>query len=264
MQIINDMPIPENPYSFFGNTSTIKIVNITNSVSTWRNDLILAEKFFSEMIVCPFIDNQLSQSDHTIALDETRDILKQRMKYPNIKDFPEKEKIAKTWILPNKLISGPNATTFLHDSESSVRDALPELVEEGFDFLKVELPNGKERKILYAFLDNGFKPSLILVKWSNDLDNHIPTAQCAGHLTNCGYSLVALENGYALYMSIPDTLYDLCSMKEVGSRNIILDTILNSVSQQLHGVDKPNPGMLYSFNKDTNESTITTVTKESA
>ena len=130
-----------------------------------------------------------------------------------------------------------------------MRDELPDLVEKGFDMLKIELPNGKERKLLYTFMDNGFRPNLVLVKWSNDLDDHIPTAQCAGHVINCGYSLVALENGYALYMTIGESLYDLCSMKELGHRNVILETILNSVSEQMHG--KTNPGILYNFNTNT-------------
>ena len=47
LQIVNNMPIPENSFSFFGNKGdTIKIVNITDSTSVWKNDLILAEKFF--------------------------------------------------------------------------------------------------------------------------------------------------------------------------------------------------------------------------
>jgi len=33
VQIVNDMPIPENLYTFFGSASAIKFVNITDSVS---------------------------------------------------------------------------------------------------------------------------------------------------------------------------------------------------------------------------------------
>jgi hypothetical protein len=86
---------------------------------------------------------------------------------------------------------------------------------------------------LYKFLDNGFRPSIILVKWSHDLDDHIPTAHCAGHLMNSGYALASLENGYSLYVFTDQVLYDITSMKTLGLKNPIMESILQSVSENM-------------------------------
>ena len=237
IQIVNDRPIPKEPLSFFQyNQGARYFVTIADSPSVWRNDLILGERFFSEMIICPFTD---SEEIHSKELILVKDILKQRMKYPGVKEDPALEKLAKTWILPTKIYIGPNAENFLTSSESSVRDSFEPFFKAlnneslMIHILKLELNEGKERQLLYKFLDNGFRPSLVLVKWSYDLDDSTPTAHCSGHLLNSGYSLVALENGYALYMFSEQTLYDITSMKTIGLKNPMMESILGSVSEYM-------------------------------
>jgi hypothetical protein len=47
---------------------------------------------------------------------------------------------------------------------------------------------------------------------------------------NCGYSLIALNNSYALYFFNDQVLYDICSMKNVNLKNPIMESLLQSVS----------------------------------
>jgi hypothetical protein len=241
LQIVNGRPIPKEPLSFFQyNTGSRYFVTVADTPDVWRDDLVLAERFFSEMIICPYSNIE----SHTTYFDTVKTVLKERMKYPGVKENHELEKIAKTWVLPTKVHLGPDAQTFLAPSESSIKDAFEHVFKalnnesSMIHILKLELTEGKERQLLYKFLDNGFRPSLVLVKWSQDLDDHTPTAHCAGHLLNSGYSLVGLEKDYALYMFSEQTLYDITSMKTIGLTNPFMESILGSV----HNYTKVTPG----------------------
>ena len=103
------------------------------------------------------------------------------------------------------------------------------------------MSDGVERQFIYKFLDSGFRPSIILVKWSNDLDEHYATAHCGGHLVNSGYSLLSLENGYALYIFSEQTLYDICSMKTIGMQNPIMASIVQSCTVQPQNTENKTP-----------------------
>jgi hypothetical protein len=242
-QVVNGRPIPKEPLSFFQyNQGTRYFVTVAETPAVWRGDLVLGERFFSEMIVCPFTD---SSNEHADELIKVKDILKQRMKYPGAKEDPAIEAIAKTWILPTKVTMGPNAESFLNSSESSVKDSFESLFKtmnndtSMIHILKLELSDGKERQVLYKFLDNGFRPSLILVKWSYDLDDHTATAHCGGHLLNSGYSLVAIEGDYTLYMFSEQVLYDITSMKSICLKNPMMESLLSSVSEYMKVTTNP-------------------------
>jgi len=227
---VNSMPFIKDPFSFFQSSKVRVFLTIANSSEVWQNDLALSEKMLAETIVCPYTN---SMEEHSSAIDLTKTVLKERMKYPNVKDTPSLEKIAKTWIMPGKLHLGPNAKHFLQEDEICIHTHLEPLftalnASQSIQLLKVEVSDGQERQLLYKFLDSGFRPSVLLVKWSYDLDDHIPTANCAGHILNSGYSLFGLSNSYALYVFTEQTLYDLCSMKTISSKNPFLESILQS------------------------------------
>ena len=245
VQIVEGYPIPKEALSFFQfNQDARYFVSIAESTSTWQKDLVLGERFFSEMIICPFTD---SMESHTQVYEQTKDILKQRMKYPGAKEDPSISKIAKTWILPTKVHLGPEASTLLNHSETSVKTAFEPIFEtlkntdSKIHVLKIDVSEGKERQLLYKFLDNGFRPSLILVKWSYDLDDHVSTAHTSGHLLNSGYSLMHLEGDYALYMFSDQVLYDTASMKSIGLKNPMMENLLQSVSEHINENTVPTP-----------------------
>ncbi len=239
---VRERPIPKDPLTFFNFQSKSRIfVNITDTASVWQTDLVLAERLFADMIVCPF---QIDETKHAESIQTTKDILKQRMKYPGVKENPDYEMIAKTWVLPGKVHSGPSASSLLVPSVNAIYTGLEaaftslEVTDPVIHLLKIEVSDGVERQFVYKFLDSGFRPSIILVKWSHDLDEHYATAHCAGHLVNSGYSLVAIENGYALYVFSEQTLYDICSMKTIGMQNPIMTSIVQGCSAASHTKDE--------------------------
>jgi hypothetical protein len=235
--LVKGRPIPKDILQFYGMDSGAKrvMVSITDSVKVWQEDLGICERLFGDIVVCPFAS---SFNMHKAEIEKTRDILKQRMKHPDIVGNAHLESIAKTWILPQKLHVGTDANSFFQVMKDPIKTFLFPIFEEiktdnVIQFLKIEVPDGMERRLLYSFLDEGFRPSMILVKWSGDLDEDISVAHCAGHLVNTGYSLIHSENGYALYSFRDQPLYDICSVKEVGLENPFLKAILSSVGEQL-------------------------------
>jgi hypothetical protein len=49
---------------------------------------------------------------------------------------------------------------------------------------------------------------------------------------NTGYRYVSNENGYSLYYFKDDSLYDICSMKDISLDNPIFNAILQSVNER--------------------------------
>lgn len=238
ISLVKGRPIPKDILQFYGMDSGSKrlMISITDSVKVWQDDLSLCERLFGEILVCPFSS---SFTSHKNEIEKTKDILKQRMKHPEVPGNEHLEAIAKTWILPQKLHLGVDASSFFQIMKDPIKMSLFPLFEQIqtnniIQFLKIEVPNGMERRLLYSFLDEGFRPSLILVKWSGDLDNDVSVAHCAGHLLNSGYSLLHFENGYGLYSYCDQPLYDICSVKDKGLQNPFLKAILSSVDDQLN------------------------------
>jgi hypothetical protein len=234
IQLIRNRPLPKEILAFFQYKQGNRIfLTLTDKTSVWRDDLSVGERMFADVVVCPVEATPEFQTE----IEVTRDVLKQRMKYPGVKENPSLEQIAKTWILPAKLHQGPTTSTFgFSSTEASVRSVLIPLLEsltpgeQQIHLFKVELADGQERPVLYKLLDEGFRPSLVLVKWSHDVDEHIPSAHCAGHLLNSGYACLAYENEYGLYMFNEQVLYDICSLKEPSLKNPIMESLFSTVN----------------------------------
>jgi hypothetical protein len=234
LMCVKNRILPKDVTRFFqyGNETRV-CVSIASDPSVWRDDLCIAERLFSDMIIIPAHGDI---ETHTTAYNKVKTILKERLKYPNIKENPEDLEVAKTWVLPTKLHMGPNISTFYAPLENPVQKAFAPIfsqlqMEPKIHYLKVEVANGFERSLMYTLLDSGFRPGLLLIKWSKDIDEDTATAYCAGHLQSAGYSLISLQNGYALYFYSDQPLYDICSFKTIGLKNPILQSILGSMSE---------------------------------
>lgn len=242
---VHERPIPKDTIMFFKDKQGPRLfLTITDDPSVWRRDLAITERFFSEMVICPvFTPIEECQAD----IETTKEILKQRSKYPGVKDDPEALLVSKTWVLPTKVWCGPTAKSFLTAGCQSVQTALEPVFtqlksESMIHLLKLEVPNGVERQLLYNILDSGFRPSLLMVKWSFDLDDHIPTAHCAGHLMNLGYALVSHSESYSLYLYKDEALYDICSMKTVSLQNPILTSLTETMNETIQqSASTPRP-----------------------
>jgi len=238
--ILRDIPFLDNPLSVVDSSKKNRIfVNISDNPQRWKRDLILGEKLFADTFICP-----VTHAVQTITSDiaDVKDILTKRSAYPDIKETPEKVEISKTWILAKKVHEGPNALEFLQPTENAMKKSLLSCVESSIaeaeadaeadadrtiQCLKIEVQGGLERQFVYRFLDDGFRPSIVIVRWSYDIDDHYSTAICVGHLLNCGYTHVRMEQNYSLYMYEDQPLYDICSLKTVGKGNPIMETLIN-------------------------------------
>lgn len=233
---LKGIPFPVNPLNFFSSTRKYRtFLTVCETAQTWKNDLTLGEKLFADTIIS--VPYESADSANEIAV--VKEILQKRMTYPGIKENPELLAIAKTWILSSKVHQGPRLSALQSfTDESSMRSVLAPLLqqitsqdENTLQCVKVELSEGRERMFLYQLLDNGYRPGLLLVKWSYDVDDHFATAQCAGHILNNGYTLARLENGYFLYVFRDQSIYDICSMKIPSMSNPIADTITQSAAE---------------------------------
>jgi hypothetical protein len=240
LTLISNVPFIKNPLSFFASTKNFRaILSITDSTDL-TTDIQITEKMFGTLFISS--PDQDIESKVTII----RDVLKQRLRYPGINEKPDLLKLAKIWILPNKIQIASKPQDFL----TSFKDSLvSKQVEYGFESLscvKFELSGGQERMIIYKMLDDGFRPSLIIVKWSEDLDSNYSTAYCAGHLVNSGYVMVDNKNGYALYFYTDASIYDTVSMKDVCYGNPIVKNFQDETQELLKSLgldksDEPKP-----------------------
>jgi hypothetical protein len=233
---VSNRLLPKEPMQFFGistnNTKRI-FVTIADDPAIWQKDLVIGERIFGNTIICPYKD----YTNHTIAWNNTRNILKDRMKYPGVKENPDFLAIAKTWILPDQLIMGPDANEFFKTEDGPKILLEPTFnklnIAPSINYLKIEVGHGMERLLTYSILDAGFRPGLICIKWSYTPDEHTPTAHCVGHLLNSGYSLVKVENNYSLYHYNDDVIYDMCGVEEISMQNPFVKTICNSLAVKI-------------------------------
>ena len=232
LQTVNDRPIPKEFVVFFRDSSGPRVfLNVCNPL-VWKKDLGVSEKMFAETIIMP------TDASVFTDLSECKDILKMRMRYPGVKDDPEKLAIAKTWVLPTKIHNGPVLSSLLtSESVTPFMDALNPYFEtlkvanKKVGLLKVDIDSGLERRVVYQILDEGFRPSLMLIKWSNDVDTDYSTANCAGHIHNCGYSLAKVENGFYLYYFSDQVMYDIASWKTEGYQNPVMRTLIQQIGE---------------------------------
>jgi hypothetical protein len=86
------------------------------------------------------------------------------------------------------------------------------------DFCKIDFPD-LETNLVYSVLNAGYRPGLFLIRWNHKPDEFTETMLAAGHLQNSGYKLVAVENGYFLYLFYDECLYEICSWQRTDVNN---------------------------------------------
>ena len=83
--VLRDLPFLENPLSFIDPSKKNRIfVNICDNSPRWKRDLVLAEKLFADVIICP-VNHSITEE-----LADVKDILTKRTGYPDIKEHPER------------------------------------------------------------------------------------------------------------------------------------------------------------------------------
>jgi hypothetical protein len=138
------------------------------------------------------------------------------------KDKQWLEGIQKKWILPkNLVVKKVNPSDW-----SSMFSDLKQSPESRVDLLKVEAYDERERMLLYSMLDSGFRPGILLVKYTVDPDANVSAMLVAGHLQMSGYRLISSKNNWFLYLYTDICFYDSCSWRDETVQNPLVKYIV--------------------------------------
>lgn len=210
----------------------------------------LADLDIAESLGCPLYVYPLSPSEKA-SWQDVSTVLKDRKRDSSASSFTEL--VDTKWILPKNLrvldslpwwgngildISGSTLSTQKLEtvvssmcSAMKLKDAIKRI-----DVLKIDTTQsapGMEIPILNCIITAGYRPSVILVKWSvmPDIDLSITTA--AGHLQCSGYSLLNVFEDKFLYYFNDDNLYEICSWEQQATMNPIAQEIIKGVTSNI-------------------------------
>jgi hypothetical protein len=210
----------------------------------------LADLDITESIGCPLHIFPVNEAEKAKWQDVST-VLKERKREPDASSFTEL--VDTKWILPKNLrvldslpwwsngtmdMSGTLVSTQkLETTVSSLCSAMK--LKDGMkriDILKIDTTQsapGMEIPILNCIITAGYRPSVILVKWSAmpDLDLAVTTA--AGHLQCSGYSLLNVVEDKFLYYFNDDNLYEICSWEKQTTMNPIAQEIIKAVTSSI-------------------------------
>ena len=225
-------PVLENLWDFYSEKG-VKTVFI----SVGSSPSAVADLDIAETLGCPVHIWNFNESDAT-KWDEVRKMLKDRKRGAEASSFTEG--VDTKWVLPKNVrsyVGIPGFYTAKSDAVSTVSvddcvkhctDTMKMDGEKRIDILKISLAEGWERSVLAAVLDTGYRPGLIMVKWSQMPDTHLFTTLTAGHLQNCGYTLLETNGDHFTYMFIDRCMYEICSWETNKSVNPLVTEILET------------------------------------
>jgi hypothetical protein len=124
------------------------------------------------------------------------------------------EGIQKRWILPRNLIVKRTSLEW-----STLATEAAAIEGNRVDMLKIEGSQEEERAILYSLTDGGFRPGVVLVRYTYDPDENVPSMLVAGHLQMIGYRLVECKGPWFLYLFEDNCFYDSCSWRTTTCQN---------------------------------------------
>jgi len=207
-------------------------------------DLEIAESLGCPLHICPLSDSEKE------AWSEVCTILKDRKR--DVSGSPFTEFVDTKWILPKNVrlldsvpwwfngkidISGvEHPTKELTTCVESICSAM-KLKDSAkrIDVLKIDTTQsapGVEIPLLYSILSSGYRPSVVMIKWSKMPDVDLSTTISAGHLQCSGYSLLEVLEDKFLYYFNDSNLYEVCSWEERTSMNPIANEIIKASSRR--------------------------------
>jgi len=234
----NPIPLLEKLWDFYA-AKGVKTVFISLGTSSSP----LAELEIAETLGCP-INVVEYDSDKLELWNKTTLILKSRKDSEETTcDFTNE--VAKKWVLPKNLritkklpffyngsieLSGNVIETVqLNQYVETVCEAMNISQENArIDILNVQLGNELEQSVLYSFLNNCYRPGLVVINYTNKPDSHLLSTLVAGHLQNIGYMLIAKEDSKFLYTYNDKNVYEFCSYETKNIDNPLIYEFLKS------------------------------------
>ena len=203
-----EIPFLKDLWSFFSSKG-VK----TNFFSVNPDASVALDLDICESLGCPVrvLTNSASIETKWSVIAAT---LKARSIAPENANLAWLEGIQKRWILPRNLII---KRTALEWSTLATEAAATE--GNRVDMLKIEGSQEEERAILYSLTDGGFRPGVLLVRYTYDPDENVPSMLVAGHLQMIGYRLVECKGPWFLYLFEDTCFYDSCSWRTTTCQN---------------------------------------------
>jgi hypothetical protein len=99
--------------------------------------------------------------------------------------------------------------------------------ETRIDLLKIDLA-GSEADILHYILQEGFRPSMILVRWSARPDFSLQVTNAAANLQMIGYKLMQTIDNKYLYYFTDKNFFEICSWEDTNVDNPLIHTLMNT------------------------------------
>lgn len=245
-------PIINNVWDFFCSKGTKTIFLSVSSGKSPLPELDLAESIGCPVLICDTTNNAKKW-------EELKEVLKTRKVDENTSEFAKNAQ--KKWVLPRNIHIQENFPTTLNSSADiqgfpikteNITDMLTKFCktlgvdEPRLDLMKIE-ESPLESEVLHAVIQEGFRPSLLLVCWNETPDTSTTSMITAGNLQMVGYSLIAKNKNRFLYYYNDVNYYESCSWEE-PSKNLqnplvanIVKTIYPNVERNVLAFPKENP-----------------------
>jgi len=214
-------------------------------LSVGASNSAMADLEIAESLGCPLHVVPLNAAEKA-SWAEVAGILKERKRDDSASPFSAGAE--SKWILPKNLrvqeavpwwergtidISGTVVSTERVGDLMKSITSLMKIKDDSnrIDILKIDTASsapGLERGVLGAVLNAGYRPALILVRWSSMPDVELSTTLAAGHLQNSGYSLLGKVDNKFLYYFTDEDLYQLCSWEGIVATNPVVTEIVNA------------------------------------
>lgn len=210
-----EIPFLKDVWGFFSSKGVKTMFVSVNPNKSYRLDLEICEN-----LGCPI--HILTNSE---SIEEKWSIITRTLKARKI-DEADKEHtwldgIQKKWILPKNLLVKRTPfdwTTLVSELQSQT--------ENRMDILKIESNSNEERILLYSMMDSGYRPGILLVKYSEDPDAAVPSMLLAGHLQMSGYRLLETKDNWFCYLYTDICFYDSCSWRNTTVQNPLIKYIV--------------------------------------
>ena len=229
----NPIPMFEKLWDFFS-LKGIKTVFI--SLGTTSSPL--AELEIAEILGCPL--NIVEYDSAKLAQwNSVSTILKDRKESDETKsDFTNE--VVNKWVL-TKNIRITNKLPYFFNGSIETGDRTIETVSINtyvenicslmnissenarIDILNIQLGNELEQSVLYAFLNNCYRPGFIVVNYTFNPDSNLLSTMIAGHLQNVGYTLISTEDSKFLYVFNDKNAYEYCSYEQKYVDNPLIE-----------------------------------------
>lgn len=234
----NPLPMLEKLWDFYSSKGNKTVfVNIGTSSSP------LAELEFAESLGCP-IHTVEPDEENRMLWNKVLEILKTRKTTEETEcDFTQN--VSSKWVL-SKNVHVSSALPFFYDGLVQINNKMVETVtfkqfvknicskmsiseeKERIDFVNLQINSIYERYFLYAMIDAGYRPGLILVSYNLKPDSDLSTTQVAAHLHNIGYNLLIKEENKFLYVFNNDNIYEIASYENTTVKNPLVNELLKA------------------------------------